>query len=278
MTGRITHPKGTVRKSARSLFAQGRAAAAWAAPCSQAGTAAGGGQRFSDAAWGKRGQTVRCFSAQEPPLLGNAFPADGGEKSAQSRRRMHRGGAPEQACRETEEGAARVLLPSKIPYPRGHGAVSARCIGLSAGHSRKTQRFSGNFQKRRKFLHLALTSGKGCGILSMWLAMTNRSADTKRRRTWERRPLRGTTGGAGRKRSFFPSRRARGCGRRPVWLTPVMIGISPLSFPSFPVFLMNGPGRTPYRLGPNAARFQLCVLGAGGGFFKSTCAAPGGFV
>lgn len=62
--------------------------------------------------------------------------------------------------------------------------------------------------------------------------------------------------------------------RRPVWLTPVMIGISPLSFPSFPVFLMNGPGRTPYRLGPNAARFQLCVLGAGGGFAKALAPLP----
>ena len=37
---------------------------------------------------------------------------------------------------------------------------------------------------------------------------------------------------------------------------------------------MNGPGRTPYRLGPNAARFQLCVLGAGGVFSKALAPPP----
>ena len=130
------------------------------------------------------------------------------------------------------------------------------------------------FKKMQKILHWFLTSGGRCGILRLRLGMTNHSADTERRRTWERRTLRGTTGGADRKRSFFPSRqtRKRGCG--PVWLTPVMIGISPLSFPSFPVFLMNGPGRTPYRPGPNAARFQLCVPGAGGGFAKALAPLP----
>ena len=154
----------------------------------------------------------------------------------------------------------------------------ARFLPAASGFRRairgKPSGFLGIFKKRRKILHLALTSGKGCGILSMWLAMTNRSADTERRRTWERRTLRGTTGGAGRKRSFFPSRRPRGRDCGPVWLTPVMIGISALSFPSFPVFLMNGPGRTPYRLGPNAARFQLCVLGAGGVFSKALAPSP----
>ena len=88
----------------------------------------------------------------------------------------------------------RALLPSKISYPRGHGAVSACCIGLAAGHFRKTQRFSGNLKKRRKILQIVLTSGGGYGILSMWLVTTNRSADTERRRTWERRTLRDPAG------------------------------------------------------------------------------------
>lgn len=118
MTGRITHLRGTVRFCARSLFAQGRTAAAWAALCSQAK------------------YRIRAAMAR--------------------------------------------FLPA--------------ASGLRRAISGKPSGFLGIFKKRRKILQIVLTSGGGCGILSMWLAMTNRSADTERRRTWERRTLRDPAG------------------------------------------------------------------------------------
>ena len=197
------------------------------------------------------------------------------------------GGALEQACQETggnksagKQERARPASCSQAKYRTR--AAMARFLPAASGFRRaicgKPSGFLGIFKKRRKILHLALTSGEGCGILNMRLAMTNLSADTERRRTWERRPLRGTTGGAGRKRSFFPSRRPRGRGRGPVWLTPVMIGISPLSFPLISCFPHERPRTDAIPSGAKRRPFPVVRSGSGRRFFKSTCAVPGGFV